>query len=159
MTRRLLSWMDRIWKVGAVEILDTGWLDFGWWKLTVQWAFTWEAHVWLGVSTRISGVQNQLWDMLETSTARIYTEDIPRHPGDAWTRFVCISDTHSRKFRVPPGDVLLHAGDLSSWGEFHQLDMTIQWLKSLDHPTKMYTNHNYVCQTVLFWLLSCLSEL
>ena len=29
---------------------------------------------------------------------------------------------HSRKFRIPPGDVLLHAGDLSSWGEFDRLD-------------------------------------
>jgi hypothetical protein len=76
--------------------------------------------------------------MNQTSTARVYTEDIPVHPGDEWTRFVCISDTHSRKFRIPPGDVLLHAGDLSSWGEFDQLDGTIQWLKSLNHPTKMY---------------------
>src|ERR1700734_1128681 len=71
------------------------------------------------------------FEMYETSTARVYVEDIPCHPGDCWTRFVCISDTHSRKFRIPPGDVLLHAGDLSSWGEFEQLEMTIQWLKSL----------------------------
>ena len=62
---------------------------------------------------------------------------LPPHPGPGWTRFVCISDTHSRKYRVPSGDVLLHAGDLSSWGHPPQLATTIEWLKSLDHPVKM----------------------
>ena len=62
---------------------------------------------------------------------------LPPHPGPGWTRFVCISDTHSRKYRVPPRDVLLHGGDLSSWGHPSQLATTIEWLKSLEHPVKM----------------------
>ncbi|KAG2366823.1 Metallo-dependent phosphatase-like protein [Suillus spraguei] len=73
-------------------------------------------------------------------TMRIYREGIdiiPPHPGSDWTRFVCISDTHSRTFRIPTGDVLLHAGDLSSWGSLSQLFITVEWLKSLDHPMKM----------------------
>jgi hypothetical protein len=61
----------------------------------------------------------------------------PPHPGKTWTRFVCISDTHSRRFKIPSGDVLLHAGDLSSWGYADQLDRTMAWLKSLEHPMKM----------------------
>jgi hypothetical protein len=75
-----------------------------------------------------------------TKTARIYREGIdviPPHPGSDWTRFVCISDTHSHTFRIPTGDVLLHAGDLSSWGSLSQLIITVEWLKSLDHPVKM----------------------
>lgn len=63
--------------------------------------------------------------------------DPPPHPGPAWTRFVCISDTHSRKFDVPTGDVLLHAGDLTAWGHFHQLQKVIEWLEGLPHATKM----------------------
>lgn len=62
---------------------------------------------------------------------------LPPHPGSGWTRFVCISDTHSRQYRVPSGDVLLHGGDLSSWGHPSELATTIEWLKSLDHPVKM----------------------
>jgi hypothetical protein len=71
---------------------------------------------------------------------RIYRQGvdiIPPHPGSDWTRFVCISDTHSHTFHVPTGDVLLHAGDLSSWGSLSQLIITVEWLKSLDHPVKM----------------------
>lgn len=62
---------------------------------------------------------------------------LPPHPGPGWTRFVCIADTHSCKYPVPYGDVLLHAGDLCSWGHPSQLATTIEWLKSLDHPVKM----------------------
>lgn len=64
-------------------------------------------------------------------------ESVPEHPGEDWTRFICISDTHSATLPVPSGDVLLHAGDLSSYGENEQLEVTLQWLKSLPHPTKM----------------------
>lgn len=77
--------------------------------------------------------------MLDTTNAKVYLDKICDHPGDGWTRFVCISDNHSRKFDVPSGDVLLHAGDLSSWGEYKQLEKTVKWLETLDHPTKMYT--------------------
>ena len=75
------------------------------------------------------------------SSARVYDsydiDNPPAHPGAAWTRFVCISDTHSRRTPVPPGDVLLHGGDLSSWGRVQNLEKTITWLASLPHPYKM----------------------
>ncbi|KIK92014.1 hypothetical protein PAXRUDRAFT_148215 [Paxillus rubicundulus Ve08.2h10] len=67
----------------------------------------------------------------------------PPHPGPGWTRFVCISDTHSRTYPVPSGDVLLHAGDLSSWGTLPQLATTVEWLKSLDHPVKLIVAGNH----------------
>ena len=66
-----------------------------------------------------------------------YGNDVPPHPGQDWTRFVCISDTHSKTFSVPEGDVLIHAGDLCSWGAVKQLQVTMDWLVSLPHPTKM----------------------
>ncbi|KDQ33724.1 hypothetical protein PLEOSDRAFT_1031162 [Pleurotus ostreatus PC15] len=72
-------------------------------------------------------------------TAVVHTayDEEPPHPGDQWTRFVCVSDTHGRKFSaIPSGDVLLHAGDLSSWGYTKHLRPTLDWLKSLPHPIK-----------------------
>ena len=66
-----------------------------------------------------------------------YGNDVPPHPGQGWTRFVCISDTHSMTFNLPPGDVLVHTGDLSAWGRVSQLEVTVEWLLSLPHPTKM----------------------
>ncbi|KAI0780484.1 Metallo-dependent phosphatase [Trametes elegans] len=68
---------------------------------------------------------------------------IPRHPGQGWTRFVCVSDTHSHIFNVPPGDVLLHAGDLSRHGTLPDLQVTLQWLKGLPHPAKFYIAGNH----------------
>ncbi|KAH7919901.1 Metallo-dependent phosphatase [Leucogyrophana mollusca] len=84
--------------------------------------------------------------MTELESARVYTDfhhKLPPHPGSEWTRFVCISDTHSRVFPVPPGDVLLHAGDLSSWGSLDELRPTVEWLKSLEHPVKIMIAGNH----------------
>ena len=61
---------------------------------------------------------------------------LPRHPGEGWTRFVCISDNHSLNFHVPSGDVLIHAGDLTRDGTLKDLEVTLNWLKGLPHPTK-----------------------
>ncbi|KAI0306752.1 Metallo-dependent phosphatase-like protein [Multifurca ochricompacta] len=69
--------------------------------------------------------------------------DVPPHPGQGWTRFVCVSDTHSQTFPLPPGDVLIHAGDLSSWGSPKQLKVTVDWLLSLPHPTKIVIAGNH----------------
>jgi hypothetical protein len=76
-----------------------------------------------------------------TPSARVYTSydpaNPPSHTGENWTRFVCISDTHSRTFSVPSGDVLLHSGDLSRLGREDEIRVTIEWLHSLDHGVKM----------------------
>ena len=78
---------------------------------------------------------------IHSPSARVYLEfdvptDIPAKE-DGWTRFVCLSDTHSEVHwdhggRMPRGDVLLHAGDLSSWGAVRKLRKTIDWLGELD---------------------------
>lgn len=74
----------------------------------------------------------------ETACAYVHSGALPPHPGPNWTRFVCISDNHSWiGYNLPPGDVLLHAGDLSSWGYPDQVMTTLNWIESLDYPVKM----------------------
>ena len=62
--------------------------------------------------------------------------DPPTKPAGA-TRFVCISDTHSKTFPVPDGDVLLHSGDLSGRGRLQDIVITVDWLETLPHKLKM----------------------
>ncbi|KAJ7018556.1 Metallo-dependent phosphatase-like protein [Mycena alexandri] len=57
--------------------------------------------------------------------------------GETWTRFVLLSDTHSRTFPVPDGDVLLHSGDLCRRGTLRDLRRTMEWLYALPHPLKI----------------------
>ncbi|KAI6043040.1 Metallo-dependent phosphatase-like protein [Pisolithus marmoratus] len=80
---------------------------------------------------------------METRHVDSRPNEAPPHPGSGWTRFVCISDTHSGIFRLPPGDVLLHAGDLSSYGALPQLTRTVDWLKSLEYPVKIMIAGNH----------------
>jgi hypothetical protein len=37
------------------------------------------------------------------------------------TRIVCISDTHNSTVRLPKGDVLIHAGDLTNQGSYSEV--------------------------------------
>lgn len=58
------------------------------------------------------------------------------------TRFVCISDTHNASpqngcFKLPPGDVLIHAGDLTNQGTFGELKKTIDWIAESDYEVKI----------------------
>ena len=64
---------------------------------------------------------------------------LPTKPADGnWTRFVCISDTHTRNsFSVPDGDVLLHSGDLTTTGTVADFEKTLEWLYSMPHKIKM----------------------
>ncbi|KAI5124315.1 hypothetical protein M0805_008923 [Coniferiporia weirii] len=93
------------------------------------------------------------------ATARVYTsypsDDPPAVLGPDWTRFVCISDTHSyTRYEVPPGDILLHAGDLSSWGTFERLRKTIDWLRTLPHELKIIIAGNHDLSLDLAWKAS-----
>jgi len=73
-------------------------------------------------------------------------------PDEEWTRFVCISDTHSHTFRVPPGDVLLHSGDLTGRGRTKDLQKTMEWLYQLPHQVKVIIagNHDFVLHPEYF---------
>lgn len=64
-------------------------------------------------------------------------------PSPDWTRFVCISDTHTRSFEVPDGDVLLHGGDLTIRGTVEEFANTVSWLRQLPHKFKIVIAGNH----------------
>ncbi|KAF9792416.1 Metallo-dependent phosphatase-like protein [Thelephora terrestris] len=82
--------------------------------------------------------------ILQTKRARIYLDpaNVLPHPGDRWTRFVCISDTHDCTPAVPDGDVLLHAGDISG-GIPSRMKTMFEWLRGLPHQTKVVIAGNH----------------
>ncbi|OBZ70361.1 Metallophosphoesterase domain-containing protein 1 [Grifola frondosa] len=67
----------------------------------------------------------------------------PPLPSPEWTRFVCISDTHTHTFPVPHGHVLLHGGDLTSTGKYDQMEKTMEWLEELPHHHKIIIAGNH----------------
>ncbi|KAE9379743.1 Metallo-dependent phosphatase, partial [Stipitochalara longipes BDJ] len=63
------------------------------------------------------------------------------------TRFVCVSDTHNStpngSFKLPKGDVLIHAGDLTNQGSFSELKKTIKWIEEADFEAKIVIAGNH----------------
>jgi predicted phosphohydrolase len=63
-------------------------------------------------------------------------------------RIVCVSDTHSRhdRIEVPPGDVLVHAGDSTMAGRVEEVVKFNHWLGGLPHPHKILIagNHDWL---------------
>ncbi|KAJ5130849.1 uncharacterized protein N7515_006888 [Penicillium bovifimosum] len=64
------------------------------------------------------------------------------------TRFVCISDTHGYTpseagFKLPAGDVLIHAGDLSNNGTIGELLKTMDWICKADFEIKIIVGGNH----------------
>ena len=58
------------------------------------------------------------------------------------TRFVCLSDTHNARpadgaFKLPKGDVLVHAGDLTKQGTLAELRKTLDWIEEADFEVKI----------------------
>jgi len=58
------------------------------------------------------------------------------------TRFICISDTHNASpadgaFKLPKGDVLIHAGDLTKQGTFAELRKTFAWIEDAEYEVKL----------------------
>lgn len=105
---------------------------------------------WGGSRTTV-GLQRTMETAIPVSRqgTRVYTEyDVaspPRTPGPEWVRFVLISDTHSQTTHIPDGDVLLHAGDLTTLGQPDDLGAQVEWLKSLAHEHKIFIcgNHDF----------------
>lgn len=62
-------------------------------------------------------------------------------------RVVCISDTHMqcRRVEIPPGDVLIHAGDLTGSGTLEELASEAAWLRTMPHAHKVIIagNHDF----------------
>lgn len=61
-------------------------------------------------------------------------------------RFVAISDTHGKhQFELPEGDVILHAGDVSSRGLKAEVQRFLDWFAGLDYRYKIFIagNHDF----------------
>lgn len=58
-------------------------------------------------------------------------------------RVVCISDTHNQRPQIPPGDILVHAGDLTENGSFDELQAELRWLSSQPHRYKIFVAGNH----------------
>jgi len=60
-------------------------------------------------------------------------------------RIVCLSDTHNRhgELSVPPGDLLLHAGDATMRGTEAEIAAFDEWLGSLPHRDKVFVAGNH----------------
>ena len=58
------------------------------------------------------------------------------------TRFVCVSDTHNATpkdgaFKLPKGDVLIHAGDMTKQGTYAELQKALTWIDIADFDVKI----------------------
>lgn len=53
------------------------------------------------------------------------------------TRIVLISDTHNQTPKLPPGDILIHAGDLTNQGSYDELQRTVEWLERSEFEAKV----------------------
>lgn len=60
-------------------------------------------------------------------------------------RIVCLSDTHGHhaRIKVPPGDVLIHAGDLTDTGTETELRAALAWLGRQPHQHKVFVAGNH----------------
>lgn len=63
-------------------------------------------------------------------------------------RIVCLSDTHNQHadLKVPPGDVLVHTGDVTSRGWTSEVAAFLGWFAAQPHPHKLFIagNHNFM---------------
>jgi len=62
-------------------------------------------------------------------------------------KLVLVSDTHEQhgKVKVPDGDVLIHAGDLTYRGSYYPTLEAVSWMKKQPHKHKLFIagNHDY----------------
>ncbi|KAI9674556.1 MAG: hypothetical protein M1822_009051 [Bathelium mastoideum] len=64
------------------------------------------------------------------------------------TRIVCVSDTHNSSpkdggWKLPKGDVLIHAGDLTNQGTLSELQKALTWIEDADFEAKIVIAGNH----------------
>lgn len=71
------------------------------------------------------------------------------HPREPRIRVVCISDTHGSCPSLLPGDLLIHAGDLTQSGSAEELQRVLDWLDSHAHQHKIVIagNRDFILDT------------
>ena len=78
--------------------------------------------------------------LLEACPNDSTSKDLTPQPS---TTIICISDTHNTQPHLPPGDLLLHAGDLTEHGSFDELQTQISWLAAQPHAHKVAIAGNH----------------
>lgn len=78
-------------------------------------------------------------------------------------KITTISDTHNKHRQIkniPYSDILIHAGDISSQGQKHEVESFISWFKSQSHPYKIFIagNHDLSFVNKEEWLVNILNE-
>lgn len=60
-------------------------------------------------------------------------------------KFVAISDTHNQhdKLKLPEGDVIIHAGDITGRGSTNEVFAFLEWFKMLDYKRKIFIAGNH----------------
>lgn len=72
--------------------------------------------------------------------------DRMNHHVESTARIVCIADTHNNHGRLPPlppGDILIHAGDLTQSGTEREAHAALAWLNSAPHAHKVFIAGNH----------------
>ena len=64
-------------------------------------------------------------------------------PSESAIKIVCISDTHNHQLKLPPSDVLIHAGDLTESGTWQEIQTQLTWLSSQPHRHKVIVAGNH----------------
>lgn len=82
-----------------------------------------------------------IYHFLHELRGRSYTTPKNKVP----IRIVCLSDTHTNIVPIPPGDVLVHAGDMTNAGTVEEIQKQLDWLASQPHREKVVIagNHDY----------------
>lgn len=69
-------------------------------------------------------------------------------------KILALADTHSQhhKLKLPPADMILHAGDISKRGEEHEIVAFLNWFKNLDYRYKIFIagNHDFYFEQTPF---------
>uniref|UniRef100_A0A915BBR9 CCHC-type domain-containing protein n=1 Tax=Parascaris univalens TaxID=6257 RepID=A0A915BBR9_PARUN len=98
----------------------------------------------------LSGNPDELWKKYEDSGRICQPASVPRLSKPIKkdsVRFVCIADTHEKLShivdRIPPGDVLIHAGDLTNFGDKQELIKANDIFGCLPHRYKIVIAGNH----------------
>lgn len=110
---------------------------------------------WLGLRRRsnwepLTLIDHLLLSPLTFITIKVYSillflRGHPFHPprNKPAVKVVCISDTHDQIVSVPPGDILIHSGDLTNAGTAADIQKQLDWLKAQPHPVKIVVAGNH----------------
>jgi Icc-related predicted phosphoesterase len=60
-------------------------------------------------------------------------------------RIICISDTHGQhhSLQLPQGDILIHAGDISTLGKPEEIEDFLDWFSNQTHRYKLFIGGNH----------------